>query len=112
MKYQVFVPKEYRVTLIEKFGAKYTDDCTGIAYWYYTTIDPHADDIRIKILGDFHQTFPNDAHLSVMFNDDVTVYHLSFAVSPDGVGYFYQQHLTGASKKTKKTKKKKKKKKK
>ena len=113
----VYVPvtKNYSVNRISVRGGTYNGDSSGLAQWYYTNIDPTSNNIIIHIHGDFHTTFPNDPHLSVVYEHEGTQsqrYHMGINM----YGYFEAQHLTGAikkkkSKKKKSTKKKKKQKK-
>ena len=114
----VYVPvtKNYSVNRISVKDDKYKGDCSGLAWWFYTNIDPDTNNIVIHIHGNFHTTYLNKEHLSVAYENKGILgqkYHMSL----DMYGNFYAQPLTGIgmmkkSKKKKSTLKKKKKKKK
>ena len=116
----VYVPvtKNYSVIRYNMKGGKYNGDCSGLAWWFYTNIDPNTDDIVIHIHGDFHITYLNKEHLSVSY-ENKGIQSQKYHMSLDMYGNFYAQPLTGIgigmmkkSKKKKSTKKKKKKNKK
>ena len=107
----VYVPvtKNYSVNRISVKDDKYKGDCSGLAWWFYTNIDPDTNNIVIHIHGNFHTTYLNKEHLSVAYENKGILgqkYHMSL----DMYGYFYAQPLTGMMKKSKKKKSKKKKK--
>ena len=107
----VYVPvtKNYSVNRISVKYDKYKGDCSGLAGWFYTNIDPNTDNIVIHIHGNFHTTYLNKEHLSVSY-EDKGIQSQKYHMSLDMYGNFYAQPLTGMMKKSKKKKSKKKKK--
>ena len=106
----VYVPvtKNYSVSRISVKGDKYKGDCSGLAWWFYTNIDPNTDNIVIHIHGDFHITYLNREHLSVSY-EDKGIQSQKYHMSLDMYGNFYAQPLTGMMKKSKRKKSKRKK---
>ena len=105
----VYVPvtKDYKVNRLTIRNVKYTGDCSGLAYWYYTN-NPNSNNIIIHIHGGFHQTYPNPEHITVEYEDNgmkTMKYHMSIGLD----GFFYHQALGGVKKKKSKKKKSKKK---
>ena len=94
-----------------KYGGIYEGNAFGLVGWYYHNLMVEVSTERptqtliIEIDGDFHTTYPNDPHLSVVFIYDgqrSRVYHMS--INPRG--NFYAQILPGrAGKKHKRTQK-------
>ena len=105
----IYVERKYIVNRLEKFGKIYNDTCEGLAQWYYANINQNADNLIINVHGDFHQTYPNPYHLTVEYeNEGESTGKLHMSI--DHNGYFYKQHIRGASKKKKSKKKNKSKK--
>lgn len=61
------VKKNYNYNRIhlKQFNSIYKGDINWIAHWFYTQIDPYADNVTFDILGDFHATYMQPEHLSI-----------------------------------------------
>ena len=61
------IKKTYNINriTIKQYNSKYVGDTLWIAHWFYTQIDPYADNVTFEILGGFHQTYPQPEHLSI-----------------------------------------------
>lgn len=62
------IKKTYHVNRIKmnKFNSIYSGDAKWIAHWFYTQFDPEADNVTFDILGDFHATYMQPEHLSII----------------------------------------------
>jgi hypothetical protein len=62
------IKKSYHVNRInmKKFNSIYSGDAKWIAHWFYTQFDPEADNVTFDILGDFHETYMQPKHLSII----------------------------------------------
>ena len=92
------VEKKYNIIKTKFKNSIYNGDTNWIAYWFYTQYDPNADNITIKINGDFHQTYPNPQHLSIEIinpgNDLSNKYKTPLMhISKDDNNYGYVQEL-------------------
>lgn len=90
--------KKYSVTRHKFRNSIYRGDCSGLAIWYYSHMDASSDNIIIHVYGDYHQTYPNEPHLSVSYETDNHTsqrYHMSI----DSYGYYYIQPLLSSIKK-------------
>ena len=96
--------KKYSVTRHKFRNSIYRGDCSGLAIWYYSHMDSSSDNIIIHVYGDYHQTYPNEPHLSVSYETDNHTsqrYHMSI----DQYGYYYIQPLLSSIKKSRKSRK-------
>ena len=63
----VYVPvtKDYKVNRLTIRNVKYTGDCSGLAYWYYTN-NPNSNNIIIHIL--FKNIFKDILNYSILLH--------------------------------------------
>jgi len=61
--------KNYNIQLFRVDGQYYRYDTEWLVNWYYTSINPHIDNLTFEIHGSLHSTFPNPEHLSVKIKD-------------------------------------------
>ena len=98
------IEKTYNINIIKYKNTEYKDNTDWIPYWFYTSYDPEIDNVTFEIRGDFHETYPNPAHLSVRIiypdKSDTGWLH----ISKDDLGYGYIQNMGMGNKKTKRRK--------